>query len=593
MACALKRHAADRYASASAFADDLRRHLQHLPVQARPDAWAYRARLFVRRHRSGVAVGTLAAAAISAGVVGTWTQARRAEQQAVLAQRERDHAVTELSYAEGANAFMSFVLSTAADKPLNNIELIARTQAQVAEQFEGNAAIRARLQDIVGTAYALSSAAPQSLASFDQARASALAAQDPLLAATVQCRQAAVHSDAGRYAQAAQLLNQSLAELQAAGDASAEKPSAAAAEAMAVCLSAAADNEGLRGNPQAAISHATQALQWLGTPRPGQLTLAADLHSTLATSYSRTGQLRQAVDSFSTAQQTLQRTGRGRTSQASIQLNNSADVLYRAGQFSQALQQFQAAEAIGKTLSGQDGHNPLIEANLANALFENGLLTEAQTRFEHAQANSETQRLDFYGAHIQQLGAPTLCAAGALQRCASWLASGQTRLKKLLPAGHHTFAHITLGRARLALAQGNAAAARSLLLQAVGEFDAAKERRPARIHALALLARLEAEQGMAADAAAHSDAAVAQARALATGFDHSAWLGIALLARAQVQAQVQAQAQRLQPGAAAAAHNTAAEALGHLQATVGAQASALQQARALAGAGAIAPEARR
>lgn len=48
---ALQKRPEDRYASATAFADDLRRYLNHEPVSARRAAFAYRALKFTRRHR--------------------------------------------------------------------------------------------------------------------------------------------------------------------------------------------------------------------------------------------------------------------------------------------------------------------------------------------------------------------------------------------------------------------------------------------------------------------------------------------------------------------------------------------------------------
>src|SRR5690606_29069817 len=63
---ALAKEPERRYASAEALADDLRRHLGGLPVQARPATAGYRVGRFVRRHRLGVA----AAAAVALALVG-------------------------------------------------------------------------------------------------------------------------------------------------------------------------------------------------------------------------------------------------------------------------------------------------------------------------------------------------------------------------------------------------------------------------------------------------------------------------------------------------------------------------------------------
>jgi TolB-like protein/Tfp pilus assembly protein PilF len=60
---ALAKDPQQRYASASALADDLRRHLGGEPVEARPDAPLYRLGKFVLRHRAGAAAVVVAATA--------------------------------------------------------------------------------------------------------------------------------------------------------------------------------------------------------------------------------------------------------------------------------------------------------------------------------------------------------------------------------------------------------------------------------------------------------------------------------------------------------------------------------------------------
>jgi non-specific serine/threonine protein kinase/serine/threonine-protein kinase len=69
-----------RYASAAALGDDLRRHLRHEPVRARPEAFTYVARRFVQRHRLPVALACLAAVALVAGTVVALDRARAARE---------------------------------------------------------------------------------------------------------------------------------------------------------------------------------------------------------------------------------------------------------------------------------------------------------------------------------------------------------------------------------------------------------------------------------------------------------------------------------------------------------------------------------
>jgi len=89
---ALKKNPQERYASVSAFADDLTRYLKHEAISVRPDTFAYRTVKFVRRNRVVVALATVAFVATAAGLIGTILQARTARQQRDLAIRERDRA---------------------------------------------------------------------------------------------------------------------------------------------------------------------------------------------------------------------------------------------------------------------------------------------------------------------------------------------------------------------------------------------------------------------------------------------------------------------------------------------------------------------
>src|SRR5262249_22200177 len=75
---ALKKEPEERYLSVSALGDDLQRYLKNEPISARPDALAYRANKFVRRHTVAVALAAVALVATIAGVAGTLVQARKA-----------------------------------------------------------------------------------------------------------------------------------------------------------------------------------------------------------------------------------------------------------------------------------------------------------------------------------------------------------------------------------------------------------------------------------------------------------------------------------------------------------------------------------
>ncbi len=87
---ALRKEPARRYASVEQLSEDLRRHLEGLPVIARTDTLPYRAGKFVRRHRVGVAASVLVALSLLGGIVATTRQARVARAQKARAERRFD-----------------------------------------------------------------------------------------------------------------------------------------------------------------------------------------------------------------------------------------------------------------------------------------------------------------------------------------------------------------------------------------------------------------------------------------------------------------------------------------------------------------------
>ena len=122
---ALRKAPNERYASASAFADDLSRVLRHEPVSARRPSLGYRVRKFVRRNRTAVTLGALAVVSLIGAT--TFSVAKALE-----AARERDQAVRS---ARKAAAMMNLQGVLAADTrgPLGR-ELTAAERIHEAER---------------------------------------------------------------------------------------------------------------------------------------------------------------------------------------------------------------------------------------------------------------------------------------------------------------------------------------------------------------------------------------------------------------------------------------------------------------------------
>ena len=84
---AMRKEPQRRYATAEQFAEDLRRHLEGLPVRARPDTFGYRAGKFVHRHKLGVAAAGVITLTLLIGIVATVWQARVARAERARAER--------------------------------------------------------------------------------------------------------------------------------------------------------------------------------------------------------------------------------------------------------------------------------------------------------------------------------------------------------------------------------------------------------------------------------------------------------------------------------------------------------------------------
>ncbi|HTT19662.1 MAG TPA: protein kinase [Candidatus Sulfotelmatobacter sp.] len=94
---AMRKEPHQRYTSVEQLAEDIRRHLEGLPVIAVKGSLAYRADKFIRRNRMGITAGALLAITLLGGIAATIRQARIARRQAEIAGRERARAEKRFS----------------------------------------------------------------------------------------------------------------------------------------------------------------------------------------------------------------------------------------------------------------------------------------------------------------------------------------------------------------------------------------------------------------------------------------------------------------------------------------------------------------
>jgi serine/threonine-protein kinase len=141
---ALSKDPARRYASVDLLAQDLDHYLRGLPVAARADSAAYRARKFVGRHRMAVAAGLLTAVLLVTGAVVTIIQARRARISAERAQRISTLVKDMFKLAEPGRVQGGTITAR---------ELLDRGSERIAIELAGDADAQATMYGVIGGLY--------------------------------------------------------------------------------------------------------------------------------------------------------------------------------------------------------------------------------------------------------------------------------------------------------------------------------------------------------------------------------------------------------------------------------------------------------
>lgn len=208
---------AARYASATALADDLARHLDGRPILARPQTLRYRASRFVRRHRVGAAVGALAVVGIAAG-------AATAAYQSVVAGRERAAAQHAAAEAARVSDFLVEVFEVSAPERALGSAITARDLldrgVQRIDHLDAEPALTASLLETMGRAYRSHGSYDRAAALFERAVAERRAATpaNPDAMATALHELGTVRHYQTDFKGASALLDEALALRQASRD---------------------------------------------------------------------------------------------------------------------------------------------------------------------------------------------------------------------------------------------------------------------------------------------------------------------------------------------------------------------------------------
>ncbi|MEL6443338.1 MAG: serine/threonine-protein kinase [Bacteroidota bacterium] len=213
---ALRKEPDRRYGSATDLAEDVRRHLDGLPVAAQPDTLGYRARKFVRRNRVGVGALAAVVLALLVGLGAALWQAR-------IAAAERDRAQLEAETSQQVTDFFVRLLEAEDPRSAQGDTVTVRQVLdagveRIATDLADQPGVQARLYLTTGEVY-------RSLGDMDRARdllerglslADSVFTDDALALAEAQDRTARWFFNAGSLVTADSLAQAALASAQQA-----------------------------------------------------------------------------------------------------------------------------------------------------------------------------------------------------------------------------------------------------------------------------------------------------------------------------------------------------------------------------------------
>ena len=515
---ALKKNPQERYASVTAFANDLRRYLRNKPITARPDKIAYRAAKFVRRNRIAVALTALALVAAIAGVTGTLMQAR-------TARRQRDFAFRELARAEKIDSLNEFLLSDAqSGKALTVNELLEREELIIERENRANdAASHVKMLTSLGTQYSNKGEYDKALRILKEAYQLSLGLQEPSVRARAACALAIplFHTSAQARAEAA--IAEGLRGLPQDPEFSFDR---------VFCLLRGSEVAGYveAGGAEIALVRAQNAIRILDDSpfHPDNLKFSAS-HS-LADAYVLLGRFHEAIAAYEQAWNQMTRLGYDETASAASLLHDWALAVILAGRPLEAEKIYHRAIEINR---GEQSNVGLLN-DYAGALRELGRFDEALTyaKLAYIKANEAKDEPIIESTLVQLVR--TYREQGDLAQAKLKIAELEPIRARVYPPGHYAFASLVSERSLIAQGEGDIPTALRLANRAVSMDESAIKAGGQGAHLMpTLLLRrsgIELDAGEADEAAADATRALGLAQASVELGDYSEHVGRAYLA---------------------------------------------------------------
>lgn len=148
---ALRKEPDERYASVEQLSDDLQCFLDGQPVSARNATLLYRARKFVERHRTGVALAALVGVLLMGLTTVTLWQSFRLRARAAEVEKERDRAETATEFL--VDLFRSSDPSESRGEDVTARELMSRGTERIETELADEPALQAEMMGVLSEVY--------------------------------------------------------------------------------------------------------------------------------------------------------------------------------------------------------------------------------------------------------------------------------------------------------------------------------------------------------------------------------------------------------------------------------------------------------
>jgi serine/threonine-protein kinase len=373
---ALKKDPTQRYLTAGALAQDLRRYLAHEPVSARPDTFAYRVGKLVRRHGAGLATALVTAIALIATATFALVQMNQARAQ-------RNEAVELSKIAEGYSSVILSLLSQVGPggRALYPSELLERAVIEVEKRYADDPAVQvSMLMRISGRYYDLRDTNNE-YKMLLKAERIARQARDPLMVLHVQCGTVETDLNAGRKAEA-------LRRLQEVREILRTTPQVSAGLA-ADCWRAEAEFSAAHADWPAALAQWQRARQALEDGDRTWGNRYSGVLSGLARNSFAQGDVVQAHRYYLELAAVLRRYGRIESMAGLLARSALADSLYAMGQVQSGLEQTERILQGWNTLQNAAPLNPTVATRYGEMLSRVGRHDEALSLLRRAIADCE------------------------------------------------------------------------------------------------------------------------------------------------------------------------------------------------------------